>query len=360
MWEAARGFDDGEVADRGNIKIANTRFSELFRYERWKLTAWHCQVPNGKYTVLLHFAETYPDITGRETAASLTCRSGDRPAAAVDVFGESGGARRELIRSAPAVVIDGTLTIMFVSSRKFSAFVNGVEVIPDGPPDAPVRPRETVSRDTGSRKPGAIRIDAGSSAAIRDPEGNTWFADSGFTGGETADRGRVHIKNTDFPEVYQTERYGMSVWRTELPNGNYTVKLHFAETSPEASAVRRRYSACFDIPVMDQLLRDFDVFREAGGKFCAIVKTFRVNVTEGRLTILFHNTGKNVAEINGIEVIPERWHEGKTRIFSPAARRARNRKRRDHREHKEEIDRFLCALCGFCAKNLVKTKRNTG
>jgi hypothetical protein len=302
IWEAARGFDDGEVTDRGNVKLANTRFSELFRYERWKMTAWHCQVPNGKYTVLLHFAEAYPDITRPNQRVFAVKVQDDRPRP-VDVFAEAGGLRRELIRSAPAVVIDGTLTIKFISTHRLSAFINGIEVIPDGPPDGSSRPRETIGRDIGSRKGGAMRIDAGSSAAVRDPEGNTWFADSGFVGGETADRGRVHIKNTDFPEVYQTERYGMSLWRTELPNGNYTVRLHFAETSPSVSKAGQRV---FDVLVKDQPLRDFDVFREAGGKFQAIVKTFHVKVSEGRLTILFHNTGKNVAEINGIEVIPER------------------------------------------------------
>src|SRR6185437_5333338 len=109
-----------------------------------------------------------------------------------------------------------------------------------------------------------VRINAGATASIRDPEGNSWYSDRGFEGGEMVDRGRIRIENTEIPDIYRTERFGMTAWRHELPNGSYFVKLHFAETSDSVHAPNNRV---VNIIVQDQVLRDFDVFKEAGGKF---------------------------------------------------------------------------------------------
>ena len=36
----------------------------MYRTEHYDMTSFSENVPNGKYTVKLHFAETYEDITG--------------------------------------------------------------------------------------------------------------------------------------------------------------------------------------------------------------------------------------------------------------------------------------------------------
>jgi len=76
-----------------------------------------------------------------------------------------------------------------------------------------------------------IRIDAGSTSSYTDPEGNVWLPDQGFADGDTVERASdLPIANTKNPVLYRTERYGMTSFSYKLPNGKYTVKLHFAET----------------------------------------------------------------------------------------------------------------------------------
>ncbi|MDB5353621.1 MAG: Di-glucose binding within endoplasmic reticulum [Phycisphaerales bacterium] len=147
-----------------------------------------------------------------------------------------------------------------------------------------------------------IRVSAGSTAAIRDSRGNTWQPDSNFDGGEIVDRGPIAIANTDKPGVYRTEHYVMTGWHKDLPNGRYAVNLHFAETCPYINGPGQRV---FHMNVQGIDCRDFDVFKEAGGRDRALIKTFHVAVTDGRLAIRFQQTDKNAPEINGVEVLPE-------------------------------------------------------
>src|SRR5512136_1898804 len=75
-----------------------------------------------------------------------------------------------------------------------------------------------------------IRINAGATEPYTDPDGNVWLSDTGFTGGEILDRGPISVANTKLQGVYRTEHYSMDSFTQAMPNGNYTVKLHFAET----------------------------------------------------------------------------------------------------------------------------------
>ncbi len=145
-----------------------------------------------------------------------------------------------------------------------------------------------------------IRINAGATAPYTDPDGNIWLADTGFTGGEILDRGPISVANTKLQGVYRTEHYSMESFTQALPNGNYTVKLHFAETYEGISGKGERV---FSIKVQDKEVRDFDVWAESGGFESAIVKTFDVAVTNGKLTIVFIPNIQN-PEINGIEILP--------------------------------------------------------
>ncbi|RPJ81025.1 MAG: hypothetical protein EHM18_17495, partial [Acidobacteria bacterium] len=83
----------------------------------------------------------------------------------------------------------------------------------------------------------ALRVDAGALGAYKDKAGNDWQPDQyyskgkgyGFEGGDTVDRGaETKIEGTDDPRLYQTERYSMQAFTAEVPNGTYTVRLHFA------------------------------------------------------------------------------------------------------------------------------------
>jgi hypothetical protein len=147
-----------------------------------------------------------------------------------------------------------------------------------------------------------IRINAGASAAYTNSTGEVWLADQGFEGGDTADRGSdLQITNTTDQTIYRTEHYGMTSFSQSLPNGKYTVKLHFAETYDGISGPGERV---FSVKVGEQEIKDLDVFAKAGGLNHAYVETVNnVDVTNGKLDITFTEKTEN-PEINGIEIIP--------------------------------------------------------
>ena len=147
-----------------------------------------------------------------------------------------------------------------------------------------------------------IRIDAGASSAYTNSAGEVWLADQGFEGGDTADRGSdLQIANAKDQTIYRTEHYGMTSFLHNLPNGKYTVKLHFAETYDGISGPGERV---FSFKVGEQEFKDFDVFAKAGGLNHAYVETVNnVDVTNGKLDITFTENIQS-PEINGIEIIP--------------------------------------------------------
>jgi Malectin domain len=146
----------------------------------------------------------------------------------------------------------------------------------------------------------AIRIDAGSSTPITNADGMVWLADQNFADGETVERPDIQIANTTEPAIYQSEHYGMTSFSRPVPNGKYTVKLHFAETYEGITDAGQRV---FSFNVQGQDFKDFDVFAKAGGALRAYVVTVPVDVTNGKLDITFTANIEN-PEINGIEIIP--------------------------------------------------------
>jgi hypothetical protein len=148
---------------------------------------------------------------------------------------------------------------------------------------------------------GVIRINAGASEPLKDALGNTWLADQGFEGGDVIDRPDIEIANTQTPGIYRSEHYSMDAFRWKLPNGNYLVKLHFAETYDGITGPGERV---FSFKVQGQEVKDFDVWKKSGGFQRADVETFNVKVTDGMLVITFTGNVEN-PQINGLEIIPQ-------------------------------------------------------
>ena len=139
------------------------------------------------------------------------------------------------------------------------------------------------------------RVNAGGSA-FTDPDGNAWEADSGFNAGSTASTGDA-IANTNNDTLYQSERYGTIEWAQSLPNGSYTVNLHYAETYQTGTNQR-----VFDVFIEGtQVTDDLDLFALVGHDV-AYVTTHQVTVSDGQLNVLFVTVTDN-AKISGIEVI---------------------------------------------------------
>lgn len=146
----------------------------------------------------------------------------------------------------------------------------------------------------------AIRIRAGTTKDHTDENGVVWLADQGFNGGDTIDRTGIKVANTKTPSIYTAERYSMSSFSRAVPNGKYTVKLHFAETY---EGIYGKGERVFSFNVEGKDVKDFDPTAKAGGVLTAYVETVEVEVKDGKLDITFTSQVEN-PEINALEIIP--------------------------------------------------------
>jgi hypothetical protein len=156
-----------------------------------------------------------------------------------------------------------------------------------------------------------IRIRAGWDKVWKDSKGNEWLPDQtykegGFENGNTIDRPELKIANTKDPDIYRAEHYSMDGFSWKLPNGKYTVKLHFAETFEGIGGPGERV---FSFKIQDKEFKDFDPWVKAGGFTTAYVETVNVDVTDGKLKIVFTPKVEN-PQICGIEILePEKAGE---------------------------------------------------
>ncbi|XP_027357081.1 probable LRR receptor-like serine/threonine-protein kinase At1g53430 isoform X2 [Abrus precatorius] len=111
--------------------------------------------------------------------------------------------------------------------------------------------------------------------------------------------------NISGPEYYQTARLSplsLNYYGLCMPNGNYKVKLHFAEImfsdDQNFSSVGRRI---FDVSVQGyRYLKDFNIVEKAGAVGKGITEEFDVEVDDGTLQIHLYWAGK------GTTAIPDR------------------------------------------------------
>jgi hypothetical protein len=155
-----------------------------------------------------------------------------------------------------------------------------------------------------------LRVNCAATESYKDKSGNVWVADQewsegklwGAVDGTTVDRTDIGVKGTDNPKIYEFERYSMESYKFTVPNGVYTVRLHFCETYDGITAAGERV---FGASINGKpVLTDFDPFKEAGA-LKAIVKEFKdIQVSNGQLVIGFTPKVEN-PEINGIEVLAQ-------------------------------------------------------
>lgn len=155
-----------------------------------------------------------------------------------------------------------------------------------------------------------LRIKAGLDEPLTDKKGNVWAAESGFEGGQSVNRDDLEVKNTDSPEIYQSEHYGMTSFSTKLPNGSYTLKLHFSEDYDGLTSENDRiftYAVKDGAPDTGTTLKevkDFSPWKAAKAQFTAYVDTIPVTITSGQLSIKFTAQVEN-PQINAIEITPK-------------------------------------------------------
>jgi N-acetylneuraminic acid mutarotase len=154
---------------------------------------------------------------------------------------------------------------------------------------------------------GIVRINSGD-GAYADSFNNFWEADSYFTNANptqpitvTQSEEAQPIWNTTDDKLYINEHATAFHYDVPLPDGNYTVRLHFTELFFNAPGVRR-----FNVDIQGtRVMAGFDIYGQAG-KAALITKSFNAAVTPATnhtLTINFTKTFDN-AVVQAIDIYP--------------------------------------------------------
>ncbi len=257
----------------------------------------------GNYELHLHFAETgLSDFISAESSGEgqrlfRVLANGRQILNAFDVVADAAGsnvADERVFRDiSPAE--DGFLHLSFASMRS-TAMVSAIELLP-------------VS--AGKARP--VRIRAGWTSSWHDSTGQQWQADSYFLGGNALVRttNPAQESNSITPEnaLYASERWGHFSYAVPVSDGRYRVTLRFCEGhyGRRNSGGGGAGSRIFDVYCNGvALLREFDIFKEAGGEGRPLAKVFpaiRPNA-QGKIVLSFVPIS-GMACVNGIEVVED-------------------------------------------------------
>jgi Flp pilus assembly pilin Flp len=146
-------------------------------------------------------------------------------------------------------------------------------------------------------------VNIGSSVTYKDGAGNVWLAEYGLS---TTKSGTIYretfpgheIAGTDLDFIYQSMAYANKQlnWQaTGLPNGTYTVTLHFTEADA-------KHPSTFHIKVQRKMVQqNFTPFE--GKTFVAYTVTTTAEVTDGTLLVELLPV-KNYPSLCGISLTP--------------------------------------------------------
>ncbi|KAI3731705.1 hypothetical protein L1987_62894 [Smallanthus sonchifolius] len=117
-----------------------------------------------------------------------------------------------------------------------------------------------------------------------------------------SDTSNLHYISTSDTELYTTARraaISLTYYGLCLVNGNYTVRLHFAEIAfTQYNSFNSLGKRVFDVYVQGELkLEDFDIVKAAGGTGRVVIKSYTVNVKNNTLKIQLYWAGKGTTGI---------------------------------------------------------------
>ncbi len=308
VWQADQaytsggwGYSGGSVYATG-ATIGNTSDSRLYQSEHWGMTSYKFSVPNGTYEVALHFAEIF---CSGSNCRVFSVALGNVPVLTdLDLY-KVAGRNKAYVRTVTTAVSDGVLSINF-TARTSSAKISAIRVtLLDASPTTPT----PTATSTAVPTPYLMRVNCGGAGYVAG-NGDQWSADQPFAEGRwgydgaTAGAGITTnaIAATTDPALYQTDRRWLNSeinprYRFTVPNGQYDVTLHFAETDGVQAGQR-----VFTIKVGGVFFStSYDIVAEAGAGNTAISVTVPVTISAGSLNIALRPvTGE--PKVNSIEV----------------------------------------------------------
>ena len=296
VWHGDRFFKGGQ-SGTSTQTVARTLDPTIFQQYRTGEFSYDVPLRRGVYEMRLYFAESEFSPTtfsgGGESSRVFSVEMNGKPLLIeFDIYRDAGGSNTAYERVFKDVVpaSDGYLHLKFLPSFREKPILNALEIVPGIP---------------GKLRP--IRLVA-SEGSYTDSRGQVWSPDCWFLRGRLVSH-KGPVENTADPDLYSTERFGNFDYAIPVAPGKYGVTLRFAETyfgEPNLGAGSKG-SRIFDVYCNGvALLRNFDVFAEAGGANRAFDKTFHgLEPNAQNLLVLSFVPAMNYAEVNAIEVVDE-------------------------------------------------------
>ena len=295
-WGPDSYYSGGRAIVEPQVFVARAADATLFETAREGEFSYNIPLKPGAYELRLYFVETYYGL-GTHSGGGETSRlfainlNGKRLLTDFDIYSDAGGNDIADVRVFKDVspAADGELHLSFVKALD-APVLNALEIIP-GPPGK-IQPIRIVCQEN----------------SYTDAAGRLWKPDRYFLRGRLAGD-PTPVQGTPDPGLYAEERYGNFSYAIPVAEGRYAVMLFFDETyfgsaDPGKGGVGSRL---FDVDCNGvALLRNFDIFKEAGGDNRAVVQTFhglRPNA-QGKLLLSFVPV-KNYASVRAIEVVDE-------------------------------------------------------
>jgi hypothetical protein len=300
MWNPDRFFTGGSVIVRPAEKIARTLDPDIYRRDRQGDFRYDIPLQPGSYELHLHFAETgLSDFISAESSGEgqrlfRVSANGKVLLDFFDVVADANGTNTsdERVFRNVSPGEDGLLHLSFTALRG-TAILSGIELLPVSP--GKVRP---------------VRIRAGWTSSWEDSSGQRWQADSYFLGGNALVRSTNPVReNNSIPPdmaLYASERWGHFSYAIPVADGRYRVTLKFCEGhyGRRNTGVGGEGSRVFDVYCNGvALLRNFDIFKEAGGEGRPLDRAFSgIRPTAQGKVVLTFVPVEGMACVNGIEV----------------------------------------------------------
>jgi Malectin domain len=294
QWGADAFYAGGIASEIAVQPIYRTRDSFLFRSMRSGEFSYKIPLKPGVYEMRLYFADTSYSpggvMDGGENLRVFTVLLNGAPVLRnFDIIADAGPSTADVkVFNDVSPASDGYLRLAFLKVTD-SPLINAIEIVPGTPHR--LRPIQIITQDN----------------TVIDRNGITWYPDDYFLGGRTIARFGT-VTGPDDPEIYARERYGNFSYAIPVANGRYAARLHFAETfwGPENPGGGGEGSRIFDVYCNGvALLRNFDIFREAGSHH-QVIKTFHGLHPNAQGKLLFSFIPQvNYANVSAIEIIDE-------------------------------------------------------
>lgn len=289
-WVSDRYFKGGAANADSKLDVNGTLRPQIYQTWRQGDFAYRIPLKPGVYELTLHFVEPVFRHNSEGNRTFNVFINGVQVLQEFEILNETTIGQIATVRMWKDIRPgeDGFLTIDF-RSQGGAAVVSGISV---------------VAGTAGRLRP--IRI-AAREEPYTDSVGRLWSPDRHFSSGRLVKRIEA-IQGTEDPELYRGERYGRLTYTIPVPTAStYTAIIHFAETWFGGTGTGAVNSRIFDILCNGLMLQqNFDVYKEAGGPFRAIQRTYRglKPTPTGKLVFQFVPS-RNYAFLNAIEILDE-------------------------------------------------------